>query len=124
MISTITKAAAGITASVVLASPAIAGPYANVETNAGFTGSDYGSSVTDLHVGWEGEAGVTSYYIQGGPALVNVDGEDETDTELSGKVGLSVAATDQLDVYGELSMLTDGDNDNNYGVKAGVKFAF
>ena len=37
---------------------AIAGPYANIEANSGFVGSDYGGSVTDVHVGYEGEGWV------------------------------------------------------------------
>ena len=32
---------------------AIAGPYVNVENNAGFTGSDFTSQTTDFHVGYE-----------------------------------------------------------------------
>ena len=35
---------------------AIAGPYVNVENNAGFTGSDFtGQVTTDFHVGYESE---------------------------------------------------------------------
>ena len=34
-----------------MAAPALAGPYVNVETNAGWTGGDYTGSTTDLHVG-------------------------------------------------------------------------
>ena len=30
---------------------AFAGPYVNVETNAGWTGSDYTGATTDFHVG-------------------------------------------------------------------------
>ena len=32
---------------------ALAGPYVNVETNAGWTGSEYNGAATDLHVGYE-----------------------------------------------------------------------
>ena len=32
---------------------ALAGPYVNVETNAGWVGDDYSGAVTDLHVGYE-----------------------------------------------------------------------
>jgi hypothetical protein len=66
------------------AGAALAGPYVNVETNAGWVGDDYTAATTDLHVGFEGEAGSASYYIQAGPAIVAVDGE-ETDTQFSGK---------------------------------------
>lgn len=105
------------------AGAAVAGPYVNIETNAGWVGDDYTAATTDLHVGYEGALGSdASWYVQGGPALVNVDGE-ETETEFSGKGGLGVAVTEQLSLYGELSFLT-GEDDTNYGAKAGVKFNF
>ena len=47
--------------------PAMAGVYVNVESNASYTGTDYTSRTTDLHVGYEGEVGDLGYYIQGGP---------------------------------------------------------
>ena len=54
---------------------AFAGPYANVETNAGWVGDDYSGAVTDLHVGFDGELGsAAGWYIQGGPAVVSADG--------------------------------------------------
>ncbi len=107
------------------ASSAIAGPYANVESNSGFAGSDYQSTVTDVHVGYEADITESAaYYVQAGPALVSVDGED-LDTELSGKAGISFAATDSLGLYGEISFITvDGSDDNNYGTKLGVKYNF
>ena len=102
----------------------MAGPYVNVEANSGFTGSDYSGTTTDLHVGYEGSAGALGYYIQGGPSIVSPDGA-ASDTVFSGKVGGSVAATDNLGVYGEFSLATaKGAVKNSYGVKAGVKYAF
>ena len=107
-----------------LALPAIAGPYVNVETIAGFKGSDLGAATTDLHVGYEGDLSDTaSYYVQGGPALISVDGED-METELAGKAGLGLDVAEDLNVYGEISFLTDCDEDVNYGVKAGFKYSF
>jgi len=103
--------------------PAMAGVYTNVESNASYTGTDYTSRTTDLHVGYEGDVGELGYYIQGGPALVGADGVDGT-TEFSGKLGGSVAASDKLDVYGEVSFITDEDTDNVYGTKLGVKYNF
>ena len=106
------------------AGAALAGPYVNVETNAGWVGDDYTAATTDLHVGFEGEAGAASYYIQAGPAIVAVDGE-ETDTQFSGKAGVGVPVTDALGVYGELSFLTADDADDlGVGGKLGVKFNF
>ena len=103
--------------------PAMAGIYINAESNASYTGTDYTSATTDLHVGWEGKAGSLGYYIQGGPALVNGDAVDGT-SEFSGKLGGTVAASDNLDVYGEVSFITDEDADNAYGTKIGAKYNF
>lgn len=106
------------------AGSAFAGPYVNVESNSGFVGSDYSATVTDLHVGYEdgiGESG--SYYIQAGPAVVSIDGEDR-ETEFSGKVGVGVDVSESVNVYGEVAFLTDGDEDNNYGTKVGIKYNF
>ena len=58
-------------AAVVAPSAALAGPYVNVETNAGWTGADYTGAATDFHVGYEGALGESaSYYVQGGASLV------------------------------------------------------
>lgn len=106
------------------AGAALAGPYVNVETNAGWVGDDYTSATTDLHVGFEGEAGAASYYIQAGPAIVAVDGE-ETDTQFSGKAGLGIPVSDAIGVYGEMSFLTAEDEDDfGLGGKLGVKYNF
>jgi len=104
-----------------LAAPAMAGPYANVEANSGFTGSDYSGTSTDFHVGYEGAAGAASWYIQGGPTYVSPDG-GEGETIATGKIGGSVAAGEKLSVYGELSAAFDAVN--SYGTKAGVKYKF
>ena len=120
-------AAAGAVALSMSPLAAFAGPYVNVENNAGWSGDDYTGAVTDLHVGFEGDLGDDgAWYIQGGPALVQVDGE-ENDTEVSGKVGASFAVTDKLGIYGEVSAITvdqeitDG---LNLGTKIGAKFNF
>ncbi|ADD94933.1 gp222 [uncultured phage MedDCM-OCT-S01-C29] len=111
-----------VVSAVALAGPAIAGPYVNVENNAGFTGSDFNGSVTDAHVGYEGGDGVYGFYLQGGPAYVQPDGDDG-EFELSGKIGGSVQATEQFGAYGEISFMT-GDDDVSYGTKVGVKYNF
>ena len=119
--TTIAAAAAAIA---LAPAAALAGPYVNVETNAGWVGDDYTAATTDLHVGFEGEAGAASYYVQAGPAIVAVDGE-ETDTQFSGKAGVGVPVTDALGVYGEMSFLTaDNDDDFGCGGKLGVKYNF
>ena len=103
--------------------PAMAGVYVNVESNASYTGGDYTSRTTDLHVGYEGDVGQLGYYVQGGPALVNGDAVDGT-SEFSGKGGVTIAASEKLDVYGEVSFITDEDADNAYGTKIGAKYKF
>ena len=106
------------------AGAALAGPYVNVEANAGWVGDDYKSTTTDVHVGYEGEIGAASYYVQAGPAIVAEDGE-ETDTQFSGKVGLGIPVSDALSAYGEVSFLTTEDDDDfGLGGKLGVKYNF
>lgn len=101
-----------------LGSAAFAGPFVNVEANSGWAGTDYGGTVIDNHVGYEGD----SWYIQGGPSIVSPDGGDST-VELSGKVGASMPLSEKLGVYGEMSFMT-GEGFNAYGTKAGVKYSF
>ena len=103
--------------------PAMAGVYVNAESNASYTGNDFTSRTTDLHLGYEGDVGSLGYYIQGGPAFSSPDGADG-DTDFSGKGGLSIAASEKLDIYGEVSFLTDSVNDTSYCTKIGAKFKF
>ena len=105
---------------------ALAGPYVNVETNAGWTGGDYTGATTDLHVGYEGPVGESaSYYVQVGASVVSPDGA-ESDTVPSGKAGLGVALSDALGAYGEVSFIGSGDADvdRGYGGKLGLKYSF
>ena len=100
---------------------AIAGPYVNIENNAGFTGSDFNSQVTDFHVGYEASGSLGSWGVQAGPSVVVPDGGDQ-ETILTGKIFGSVAATEKLSIYGELSAAFD--DTNSYGTKAGLKYSF
>ena len=118
-----TIALAALTASTALATPAMAGVYINAESNASYTGNNFTGRTTDLHLGYEGEVGSLGYYIQGGPAFNSPDAADG-DTDFSGKGGVSVAANEKLDIYGEVSFLTDSVNDTAYGTKIGAKFKF
>ena len=121
MIKSVFAAAAALSMS---AGAAVAGPYVNVEANAGWTGDDYTGATTDVHVGYEGEVGAASYYVQAGPAVVAKDGVD-TETEFSGKAGLGIPVTDALGVYGEVSFLTaDKSDDLGVGGKLGLKYNF
>ena len=107
------------------AGSAFAGPYVNIENNAGFVGSDYSGATTEFHVGYEGDLGESAgYYVQAGPSLVSVDGEDTT-TELSGKVGVTAELTERVSAYGEVAFTTiDGSDDNGYGTKVGLTYRF
>ena len=112
-----------------LAGAAFAGPYVNVESNITYPDGDYSGATTDLHIGFEGSLGEKAdYYVQGGPTFIAVDGTDGSEGEFSGKVGVNVAATDSVGIYGELSGVSDedssGDDIVNWGAKAGVKFVF
>ena len=123
MIKTVFAATAALSMS---AGAAIAGPYVNVETNAGWTGSDYSGAATDFHVGYEGALGESaSYYVQAGATYITPDGGD-ADTVPSGKAGLGFAVTDALGAYGEVSFIGSGDDDidRGYGAKLGLKYSF
>ena len=121
--------AAAAAAPFLLSSAAFAGPYVNVEANATYPDGDYTGATTDVAVGFEGttEEGKIAYYIQGGPAFVHTESTDDTETELSGKVGASVAVNEDLSIYGELSGISaEKNNDDviNFGGKIGAKFVF
>ena len=113
------------------AGAAFAGPYVNVESNLSYPDGDYSAATTDIHIGYEGVAseGKVAYYVQGGPTLNHSDATDDTETELSGKVGASYALAEATDVYGEISGASNGEDASgdtivDWGAKAGVKFTF
>jgi len=112
------------------AGAAFAGPYVNVEANASYPDGDYTGATTDVHFGYEGSAseGQVAYYVQGGPAFTHTESTDDTETDLSGKVGASFAVSDATSLYGEISGITGEDSTGedviNWGGKAGVKFSF
>ena len=120
--------AAAFAAPFLLSSAAFAGPYVNVEANASYPDGEYTSATTDLHFGFDGATDKIAYYVQGGPSFVHTDSSDDTETELSGKVGLSVALAESANIYGEISGITDedatGDSIVNFGGKVGVKYTF
>ncbi len=130
MLKTLLASGAAVSA-VALGSPAIAGPFLNVENNASFIGGDglsssYAGSITDIHVGIDGGGDWTSWYMQAGPALISPQNGD-ADVELSGKIGGSVVVTadEKLSLYGEVSFITVNDFDTaNLGTKLGAKYNF
>lgn len=99
-----------------------AAPYLNIEANQGYSGNRLGSTVTDVHYGVEGEEGVYSWYLQGGPSYVSIQGE-EGQLQLSGKLGASVAVSPSASVYGEVAGATTS-GDPAWGLKAGLKWNF
>ncbi len=115
-----------------LAGAAFAGPYVNVESNLTYPDGEYSSAATDVHIGYEGTVGTEgkiAYYVQGGPSLVHSETTDDTETEISGKLGASAPLTDDLSAYAEISGATagedsDGDTIRNWGAKIGAKFVF
>jgi len=112
-----------LVATAAMSSPVLARPYINLETRAKYTGNDYTSRATDLHVGYEDKVKDLAWYIQGGKTLNAVDGS-ESDSNWSGKTGAKLPVTDKLGVYGELSFSQVEDADNNWGTKLGTKFTF
>ena len=117
-------------AAAVIAAPsaAIAGPYVQAESNSSFSASNYQGTVLETHLGFASDLGdSSSWYIQGGPAIVMPE-DGEITTELSGKVGVSTAVTDDLEAYGEISAMTSGeidlDEDLDVGVKLGLTYSF
>ena len=106
-----------------LTSPVLARPYVNVETRSKFTGTDYTSRSTDLHVGYESKVKDLAWYIQGGKTLNAADGA-KSDSNWSGKTGAKLPVTDKLGIYGELSFAQVEGADNNWGTKLGTKFTF
>ena len=110
------------------AGAAFAGPYVNVESNISYPDGAYSGATTDLHIGYEGSLSESAgFYVQGGPTFVAVDGTDGSEGEISGKVGVNVAATENIGVYGEISGVTaEANNDDvvNWGAKLGAKFTF
>ena len=118
---------AAAAAAPLFAGAAFAGPYVNVESNVSYPDGDYTTGTTDLHVGFEGSTEKVSYYIQGGPAFVHTDSTDDTEGEISGKVGASVAVSDDLSVYGEIAGITgeaSSEDIIDWSGKIGAKFTF
>ena len=121
---------AAAAAAPLFAGAAFAGPYVNVEANASYPDGEYTTATTDIHFGFDGgtEDGKIGYYVQGGPAFVHTDSSDDTETELSGKVGASLAVSEDLSVYGELAGISGEDSSSDdiidWSGKIGAKFVF
>jgi len=111
-----------------VSAPAFAGPYANVENNAAWIGSDFEIGVTEVHAGYEFEAGEdVAIYVQGGPAFISIEDED-LETEISGKIGIVADVSENFEVYGEVAFITEDqefDTDTlSLGTKVGATYRF
>ena len=119
---------AAAAAAPLFAGAAFAGPYVNVEANASYPDGEYTTATTDLHFGFEGGSEKVAWYVQAGPGFIHTDSTDDTETEISGKVGVSVAVADGADVYGEIAGITgedsSGDDIVDFAGKLGVKYVF
>ena len=119
---------AAAAAAPLFAGAAFAGPYVNVEANASYPDGEYTTATTDLHFGFEGGTEKVAYYVQGGPAFIHTDSSDDTETELSGKVGASFAVAEDASIYGEIAGITgedsSGDDIVDFAGKLGVKYVF
>ena len=119
---------AAVAAAPLFAGAAFAGPYVNVEANASYPDGEYTTATTDLHFGFEGGSEKVAWYVQAGPGFIHTESSDDTETEISGKVGVSVAVADGADVYGEIAGITgedsSGDDIIDFAGKLGVKYVF
>ena len=119
---------AAVAAAPLFAGAAFAGPYVNVEANASYPDGEYTTATTDLHFGFEGGTEKVAYYVQGGPAFIHTESSDDTETELSGKVGASFAVAEDASIYGEIAGITgedsSGDDIVDFAGKLGVKYVF
>lgn len=119
---------AAAAAAPLFAGAAFAGPYVNVEANASYPDGEYTTATTDIHFGFEGGDEKVAWYVQGGPGFVHTDSSDDTETELSGKVGVSYAVSEGADIYGEIAGITgedsSGDDIVDFAGKLGVKYVF
>ena len=122
------KSILAVAAPSALSAPAFAGPYANVENNAGWVGNDFTGAVTEVHAGYEFEAGEDAIiYVQAGPAFVSIEDEDLS-TEVSGKLGVVADVSENFEVYGEVAFITadqEFDVDTlGLGTKVGATYRF
>ena len=124
----IMKSIIAVAALSALSAPAFAAPYANVENNAGWVGNDFEGAVTEVHAGYEFEAGEDAIiYVQAGPAFVSIEDEDLS-TEVSGKLGIAADVSENFEVYGEVAFITadqEFDVDTlGLGTKVGATYRF
>ncbi len=100
----------------------LSGFYVTTEANSDWTGDDYDGTTIDVRVGYETELSETvTGYVEVGPAFSLPDGGDQ-DTEMGAEAGLSVAASQNLELFAEIEVITGEDYD--YGTKIGATYRF
>jgi len=113
-------------------SASIADPYINIESNAGYVTrcskcpTKYNGGITEFHIGYKGKIGEkSSYYFQGGPALVSESG-NMNENEGSAKAGVNFELSKNLSVYGEVWTISDGIgfDGNQFTTKIGATVIF
>ena len=113
--------------STVAVSPAIAGPFANIESNTSYFGDDRLNTTTDLHLGYEHDINdKVTVSIQAGPSFVNMPDADY-EHEISGKVAISADVSESLNIYGEAYAITvqrDIEADFPIDLKVGARYSF
>ena len=124
----IMKSIIAVAALSALSAPSFAGPYANVQNNAGWVGNDFEGAVTEVHAGYEFEASETvSLYVQACPAFISIEDED-LETEVSGKFGIVADVSESFELYGEVAFITEDqafDMDTlGLGTKVGATYRF
>ena len=110
-----------------MAAPALAGPYVNVEdpTQVGLAMTTPEQPLTFI---WATKVKLVPLHtmFKVDPAIVATDGA-ENSTRFSGKAGFGIPVSDAVGVYGELSFITAEDefmDDLGVGGKLGVKYNF
>ncbi len=111
-------------APIVLATPALAGPY--VETKHEFKGTDedFGKQVHQIRGGYDWKVGDAKPYIEAGPGVSIKDGSNTTEDFIALEVGSSIKVTDQLSAYGKFENIFQNDDTRDWKVELGTKFRF
>ena len=100
----------------------LTGYYVTTEVNSDWSGSDYEGTNIDVRAGYETELSDTvTAYVEVGPAFSLPDSGD-SDTEFGAETGLSIAASENLELFAEIEVITGDDYD--YGTKLGATYRF
>ena len=94
-----------VVAPLALSSTAFARPeaYINFESNTQIPDGEYNNTRTLMHVGYKDTKGKFGYFIQGGPNIIHLQGEDDPlEYGFSSKTGVTYASSRYLTLYGEV----------------------